>query len=562
MGLVVSNIGLFGGDGFYTIRDRRGNELIGLEYPIGSNVAFLSGTGLWFGAIVGGDTLVTTSYEPANEWFPTDDPGDTILVKSNLRSSVYYDPTAVSEQDMISTYQDDFWPVANHTPLHVKVLQRSFAWSISYLADFVFFDYTIINKNPQTLREVFVGYWVDADVGYYAPGFVPAFGDIARFDRERIMGIMLDADGDDGRSTGRVGLRILRVPPTDSLKLTFGWVPALVRLPWTGRDNPDKAIYETISSGQIMPDQLPAEASDTRFYFGFGPFQMQPSDTLKFVLAVIAGPNDARLAQNADRAKDLFDANFIPPYVPPPSPPLKATALPGQVKLSWQWQPGDPGINPEQFIDPKLGVIDFEGYRLYKGVVDPQNPSREPQDYVLLAQYDVIDGLGYDTGLQHQYVDTGLLNGIPYYYAVTSYDKGDTVNSVESLESSLRQNLVRVFPSSPPATSPELEVAVVPNPYLGNVNYTQPARWEDFQGDGWIEQDRRIQFINLPPRCTIRIYTLGGDLVKVLEHNDPTRGYEDWNLVSEANQAISSDIYLFVVESEYGNQVGKFVVLK
>ena len=562
MGLVVSNVGLIGGDGFYTIRDKHGTELIGLEYPIGSNVVFLSGIGLWFGAVAGGDTLTTTGYEPANEWFPTDSPGDTIVVRSNLRSSPFYHPEAISEQDMISHYEDDFWPVANHTPLRLSVIQKSFAWSISYLADFVFMDYAIISKNPIPLRDVFVGFWADADVGYYAPSYVPAFGDIARFDKDRIMGIMLDADGDDGLSTGRVGLRILQIPPTDHLKLTFGWSPALVRLPWTGKENPDKAVYETLSSGQIMPDQLPAEASDTRFFFGFGPFSMQQGDTLKFVLAIIAGPDDDRLAKNSDRAKALFDADFVPPYVPPPSPPLKATASPGRIKLNWIWEPGDAGTSPEEFVDPKSGIKDFEGYRLYKGVVDPQTPSREPQDYVLLGQYDLIDGIGYDTGLQSEYEDSGLLNGIPYYYAVTSYDQGDTINSVEPLESSLRQNLVRAFPGSPPATSAKLDVAVVPNPYLGNANYTRPARWEDFEGDGWLEQDRRIQFINLPPKCTIRIYTLDGDLVKVLEHDDPTRGYADWNLVSEANQAISSDIYLFTVASEYGNQVGKFVVLK
>lgn len=562
IGLVVSNIGLFGGQGFWTIRDKYGNELIGLEYPIGSNVVFLSGVGLWVGAVVAGDTLVTTGYEPANEWFPTDEPGDTVVIKSSLHTSPHYDPDAVSEQDMIASYQDDFWPVGNHTPLHLKVIQKSLAWSVSYLADFVFFEFTIISRNPQVLEDVFVGFWCDADVGYYAPGYTPSQGDIARFDKSRIMGIMLDADGDDGRSTGRLGLRILKAPPTDHLRLTFGWVPAMVRLPWTGRDNPDKAAYETISSGRIMPDQLPGEASDTRFYFGLGPYWMQQGDTLEFVLAVVAGSDDAQLAQNADRAKELFDAKFIPPYLPPPSPPLHARAMPGQVLLNWRWQIGDPGINPEHFIDPKSGLMDFEGYRVYKGVVDPQNPSREPQEYVLLADYDVIDGLFYDTGLQYEYLDAGLLNGIPYYYAVTSYDKGDTVNNVESLESSLRQNLVRVFPGSPTASPGRLQVAVVPNPYLGNVDYTQPARWEDFEGDGWIEQDRRIQFINLPPKCTIRIYTLAGDLVKVIHHNDPARGSEDWNLVSDANQAISSDIYLFTVQSTYGNQIGKFVVLK
>jgi hypothetical protein len=218
-------------------------------------------------------------------------------------------------------------------------------------------------------------------------------------------------------------------------------------------------------------------------------------------------------------------------------------------------------FNPEEFVDRK-GRKTFEGYRVYKGIVDPQQPSAEPQQYVLLAEYDVVDGIGYDTGLQYEYTDLGVVNGLPYYYAVTSFDKGDALNDVPSLESSVRNNLKRVFVGTPVATSSDFEVAVVPNPYLGNVDYTHPARWEDFEGSGWVEQSRRIQFINLPAQCTIRIYTLAGELVTTIEHNDPTRGYEDWNLVSQANQAIASGTYLFSVESEFKTQIGKFVIIK
>ena len=79
-----------------------------------------------------------------------------------------------------------------------------------------------------------------------------------------------------------------------------------------------------------------------------------------------------------------------------------------------------------------------------------------------------------------------------------------------------------------------------------------------------MEQDRRIQFINLPAQCQIKIYTLAGDLVNTLDHTDATRGYEDWNLTSSIGQAISSGIYLFTVEDMTNAkvQVGKFVIIK
>jgi hypothetical protein len=61
----------------------------------------------------------------------------------------------------------------------------------------------------------------------------------------------------------------------------------------------------------------------------------------------------------------------------------------------------------------------------------------------------------------------------------------------------------------------------------------------------------------------LRIYTLAGDLVRVLE-NDGTQdiGQIRWDLVSRNGQNIVSGIYLFSVESRYGSQVGKFAILR
>ncbi|MCF8242336.1 MAG: hypothetical protein K9J16_13190, partial [Melioribacteraceae bacterium] len=133
------------------------------------------------------------------------------------------------------------------------------------------------------------------------------------------------------------------------------------------------------------------------------------------------------------------------------------------------------------------------------------------------------------------------------------------------LESSKTNNSKTAIPGTPP---PETvgKVAVVPNPYRGDVayqNYSPP--WErPPSGRIWMEQDRRIQFINLPSRCEIKIYTLAGDLVYEIHHDDPNRGYEDWNLTSRVGQAIASGIYLYTVEDlTNGNvQVDKFIIIK
>jgi hypothetical protein len=108
---------------------------------------------------------------------------------------------------------------------------------------------------------------------------------------------------------------------------------------------------------------------------------------------------------------------------------------------------------------------------------------------------------------------------------------------------------------------------VVPNPYRSDVSYHNytPA-WETPTGKWktWFENDRRIQFINLPERCEIKIYTLAGDIIITLHHDDPIKGFHDWNLTSYIGLAVSSGIYLFTVQDQKTGEVqtGKFVILR
>jgi hypothetical protein len=92
------------------------------------------------------------------------------------------------------------------------------------------------------------------------------------------------------------------------------------------------------------------------------------------------------------------------------------------------------------------------------------------------------------------------------------------------------------------------KIKVVPNPYLGY------AKWDGGAGD------RKLQFTNLPQDCTIRIYTLAGELIRTLLND--ADGALDWDMLSEAGRGIASGVYLYNVESGYGNYTGKFAVIK
>lgn len=94
------------------------------------------------------------------------------------------------------------------------------------------------------------------------------------------------------------------------------------------------------------------------------------------------------------------------------------------------------------------------------------------------------------------------------------------------------------------------EVKVVPNPYIVS------AIWEESR------LDRRLAFTHLPSRCTIDIYTLAGDHVVRLDHEN-TSGQAFWDLKNSDGQNIAYGLYVFVVKAEGGRKkIGKFLVIK
>ncbi len=167
------------------------------------------------------------------------------------------------------------------------------------------------------------------------------------------------------------------------------------------------------------------------------------------------------------------------------------------------------------------------------------------------------------------YLKDGLKLGVGYYYGVTSYDTGHnspwppdpSVTSLPSLESGLvNANAEPAYPIAVPSDDLD-QVRVYPNPF----NQHSQLRGSD--------EDLRLEFVNIPSKCTIRIYTLAADLVQTIEHNDGS-GDEPWGSralgdyqVNRFLQFVAPGIYLFHVEShvaghEGESKIGKFVIIK
>jgi hypothetical protein len=536
---------------------------------------------------------------------------------SGLEGAIPYKP--ISDADYYMKYDDYHERVNNHVPFHLKVYQSSYAWDDTYADAIIILEYRIINNGRKQIDSAFVGFFFEADVGPYLVNGYAQRNFTGYYRDSRTAYVHNPSD----RGSTPVGCALLTTSrPLDSLRYSFRWWPG------TSHPNTDADRYQRLSSGTVDSNQSLSNLSDTRCLFGFGPFTINPSnpplpgivgDTLKIAVAVVSGfdpaGNHLRIMQrNAARALDIYLNQGIRLPATPPSPPLRAEVGFRKVKLNWLWTPADsaqggrpnpvsnwdttntrarasstwsgvPGyasrISPPfpDGLDGTRGGRNFESYRLwrseYSGVGDAPDNS-----FTLLKQWDVAgDTIEFDTGLEYEYTDSNLVRGKKYIYSVTSKSipnlayqqiivNGQVVTvaiEVEALESKLRTNAFAVDLPFSVSTSPD-KVRVVPNPYRTDKDYTYESGGYEGPNFQWDENRRKIKFINLPEKCTIRVFSLAGDLIRTIDHGETVGGFpvgsHDMLLVSESNRALASGIYIFTVESSLGTQVGKFVIIR
>jgi hypothetical protein len=103
------------------------------------------------------------------------------------------------------------------------------------------------------------------------------------------------------------------------------------------------------------------------------------------------------------------------------------------------------------------------------------------------------------------------------------------------------------------------DIYVVPDPYVV-VNVLEPRQPTALTGRG----ERRVEFVNLPQRCTIRIFTVSGKLVKTIAHEvDFKNGREPWDLLTKDGIEVAYGIYFYHVDAgKYGEKIGRFAVIK
>ena len=172
---------------------------------------------------------------------------------------------------------------------------------------------------------------------------------------------------------------------------------------------------------------------------------------------------------------------------------------------------------------------------------------------------------------EYEYTFRHLLPSRLYFISVTAFDYGSPGHGLSALESNISLNVISEYPqnSSDAVEESKLKVIAYPNPYKINENY-RSMNAGGFEGRGEedksIERTRAIHFTNLPHKCIIRIYSLDGDLIRQINHDYPPGSnqsmHDKWDLITRNTQAVASGIYYYSVESKWGNQIGKIVIIK
>ena len=527
----VDNFGYIGGYQYYGLPSG--------EFPRNSGHDYLAEIRYWMGAVTAaGDTLVANTYDdfqampmPVNgeddykiylssdpDRFFAYDPLDTVglaagnpaygwrVWKASQGSYVYNEnysplqtayipggPTSLQE----SHYR--FNDVALGSPLlGLELTQTIMQWNYCYNEDFMFVVLEITNTSEEDYSEFAFGLYIDIDVG--GPDGTGENGrleDLVAFDETENLAWTYDSRGWDpgwGRNvaTGIMGTKYLETPDNIGMTAfrTDDW--AIVT------DIEDENMFDLINSEQFDTSLPPTDQFYIQCTRGI---DLTAGKTVRVVFALVAGEDEEDFMDNASLAQDLYDNYFIGPQ-PPATPTLTARSGNGKVYLNWN-------DSAEVSVDPLSGEQDFVGYKLYRSEDQGQTwgqPNYNTGNNCLVLDYRTIGYYAVATAgdlIPHTFVDTGLYNGVEYWYCLAAFDAGDEATGIDALQSGFGvagevANVIAITPRADPAgyyeasTTVEHQYTGAQNPSEGTVT---PIIFDDAEVTG---EEYRVVFEDTP----------------------------------------------------------------
>lgn len=365
-----------------------------------------------------------------------------------------------------------------------------------------------------------------------------------------------------------------------------------------GHMYPHHADLVDLDDNFLTPDGDPmiGKAGGWTSMFSYGPYTLEPGDSVRIVLAeaidgldlteaTIIGRDFKRLAnsnkdqattalattpnityrgvtlgknqwwwsgrdslfQTFDDAIDAYEqsgglASYAVPE--PPRPPASFAVESGVDQISLSWTTYD-NQNPPG------------GFELYRTQNYIEGQYTDNFEYECVAGCDGTPPLGPEA---RSYQDTDVFRGINYfYYLLTVGDVNSDPTAGTPTGVPLKSNRYWTQTYDPaslkrPPGETTASFKIVPNPL--NLASDETVRWPG-------ARDERLAFLDIPGQCTIRIYSERGDHVRTIEHTDGS-GDEFWDLTTESQQVVVSGLYIAVIDNHETSEreVKKFVVIR
>ncbi len=269
--------------------------------------------------------------------------------------------------------------------------------------------------------------------------------------------------------------------------------------------------------------------------------------------------------------QQAYDNQFNVPD-PPAAPRYTVKMNPDPTKINniIEWTDEAEAILDPDYPPGDTAAADLAGYRVYRSSYLPIGP------WKLIADIKKGD-VNFKAGTLYSYEDVDAVLGIPYYYAVTAYDNGHPnwpprttnifietgSNRVPPLESSIYASMYAHSSLDPNYVVRPFRTTQPPRDKLDkNAVFVSPNPFVLKSGSGTPDDKARVQFFNMPSPCTIRIYTIRGDLVRTIHHTQPD-GIVTWNFQTDYGQFIVSGIYVYHIETPEGESItGKIGIVR
>ncbi|MDD5528519.1 MAG: hypothetical protein PHX21_00650 [bacterium] len=310
----------------------------------------------------------------------------------------------------------------------VRIEQRTYSWNYAYNEAYIYLNWKIRNMTEDTLKDVYLGYFMDNDIGQGENDPAAGCKDeligydtsyISEFGRRMDLGYTFDIDGKEpGWTTpaGYIGCVMCETPGNKGMTGFQYW--QIVGEPGNTIDRPlqDSVKYEVLSCNfPGRPAYMAATVpEDMRQLSCSGPTTtLAPGQEIEMTVAVVSAYTLGDLKTRAMNAIRQFNMGYIG-FAPPPAPAL--SIIPGDEKVYLSWS-----ALPESYIDPMAKIPTFEGYRVYKSETGLSDA------WTLLTSYDARSSskdtvlVGYTQGHSKARITFEGYSGSTTYYKDCRY---------------------------------------------------------------------------------------------------------------------------------------------